>query len=308
MIILKKIVILIFFCFISVPVYSQIEIKFKIGEEIITNIDILEEQKYLKFLRPNLGKLSEEEIKEISEASLIKEIIKRKEIDKIFNKSPGEDFVQNIKNNLFNYKKVSNEVEFKELLKKDDINYEKIIEKVKYEALWNDLIFRKFNSLVKINRKILKKNLEENLKSNKKYEYNLSELLFEIGQNESLELKYREINKFINLTDFKTAAIKYSISGSSSRGGEIGWIKETLLSNKLINLLKQVKINEVTKPIKYPNGFLILKVNEKKEMKQIIDINKELEELVKFERNKQLNQFSLLYYKKLKQNTTINEY
>ena len=81
-----------------------------------------------------------------------------------------------------------------------------------------------------------------------------------------------------------------------------------MLSNKLINLLKQVKINEVTKPIKYPNGFLILKVNEKKEMKQIIDINKELEELVKFERNKQLNQFSLLYYKKLKQNTSINEY
>ena len=43
-------------------------------------------------------------------------------------------------------------------------------------------------------------------------------------------------------------------------------------------------------------------------MKQIIDFEKELKELVKFERNKQLNQFSLLYYKKLKQNTKINEF
>ena len=69
-----------------------------------------------------------------------------------------------------------------------------------------------------------------------------------------------------------------------------------------------MKKNEITKPIKYPNGYLILKINDKKEMKQIINIDKELKELNKFEKNKQLNQFSLLYYKKLKQNTIINEY
>ena len=42
-------------------------------------------------------------------------------------------------------------------------------------------------------------------------------------------------------------------------------------------------------------------------MKQIVDIDKELQEVIKFEKNKQLNQFSLLYYKKLKQNTVIYE-
>ena len=62
------------------------------------------------------------------------------------------------------------------------------------------------------------------------------------------------------------------------------------------------------KPIKYPNGYLILNINDKREMKQVIDINKELDDMVNFETNKQLNQFSLLYYKKLKQNTVINEY
>ena len=64
-----------------------------------------------------------------------------------------------------------------------------------------------------------------------------------------------------------------------------------------------MKKNEITKPIKYPNGYLILKINDKKEMKQIINIEKELKEFIKFEKNKQLNQFSLLFYKKLKQNT-----
>ena len=100
----------------------------------------------------------------------------------------------------------------------------------------------------------------------------------------------------------------YSIANSANKGGEIGWIKETLLSEKLSKILNSMNIGDVTEPLKYPNGYLLLKINDKKEMKQIIDFEKELKELVKFERNKQLNQFSLLYYKKLKQNTKINEF
>ena len=95
---------------------------------------------------------------------------------------------------------------------------------------------------------------------------------------------------------------------SVNRGGEIGWVKETLLSDDLVDYLKNVKKGSISKPIKYPNGYLLLKINDKKEMKQIININKELDEKVKFETNRQLNQYSLLYYKKLKQNTKINEY
>ena len=69
-----------------------------------------------------------------------------------------------------------------------------------------------------------------------------------------------------------------------------------------------MKKNQITKPIKYPNGYLLLKINDKKEMKEVVDIEKELNDLISYERDKQLNQFSLLYYKKLKQNTVINEY
>ena len=69
-----------------------------------------------------------------------------------------------------------------------------------------------------------------------------------------------------------------------------------------------MKINEISNPIKYPNGYLILQINDKKEIKQVINIKKELKERVAFEKNKQLNQFSLLYYKKLKQNEVIDEF
>ena len=132
--------------------------------------------------------------------------------------------------------------------------------------------------------------------------------LFELDKNEIFEEKYKEILNYIKLNNFKSAASKYSLSNSSNRGGQIGWIKETLLSDDLFNILNKLKKNQLTKAIKYPNGYLILKINEKKQMKQIVNIEKELEDLIKFEKDRQLNQFSLLYYKKLKQNTIIDEY
>ena len=286
--------------------YSQIQIKYKIDEEIITNIDILNERKYLIFLRPSLNKLPQEEMVKISTNSLIKEIIKKKELKKIFKNIEKKEYAE-IKKNLFNFKKVKNEDEFLNLIKKNNISYDKILEKMKYEALWNELIFRKFNSLVKIDEKKLKEKLILKFSSDIKYEYNLSEILFEVEKTETFENKYNQIIEYINLNDFKAAASKFSITSSSNKGGDIGWIKETFLSEEIVKLLRQMKEGDITKPIKYPNGYLLLKINDKKEMKQILSIEKELDELVKFEKNRQLNQFSLLFFKKLKQNTIINE-
>ena len=136
----------------------------------------------------------------------------------------------------------------------------------------------------------------------------MSEILFEIQNKEFLDKKYKEILEYAKSKGFKNAATKYSISNSSDKGGEIGWIKETMLSENLNKILGNMKKKEISKIIKYPNGYLIIKINDKKEMKQIIDTDKELNDMINFEQNRQLNQFSLLFYKKLKQNIIINEY
>ena len=71
---------LIFLNLIYLNSYSneKIEIKFKVGDQIITNIDIINEKKYLIFLRPELKNLSEEDIIKLSENSIIREVIKKK--------------------------------------------------------------------------------------------------------------------------------------------------------------------------------------------------------------------------------------
>ena len=300
----NAVVILVLFFFYIESSLAKILIKYKVGDQIVTNFDILDEKKYLIFFRPSLSSLKENEILKLSENSLIREIIKKKELDMIFNNLNNYNFVNDLKKNLFKFKGVSTEKEFEELIKTNNLEYNRIIEKLKYEGLWNELIFKKFSKAIKINEKKLREELIIKLKNDKKFEYNISELLFDLEENETIKNKLKKI--FSN--DFKISAAKYSISNSANQGGEIGWIKETLLSKDLNKILNKLKVGEVSEPIKYPNGYLLLKINDKREMKQIIDINKELKEVIKFEKNKQLSQFSLLYFKKLKQNIKIDEY
>ena len=289
-------------------VKAKVEIKYKIGEQIITNIDILNEKNYLIFLRPDLKNISNKEIIEIAENSLIREIIKKKELGKIFKIDDTSKFLQEVKKNLFSFKGVKNEEELRKIIEENNIEYDEVIEKIKYESLWNELIYKKYSSYVKINKKNLKRKLHIEMSKDKKYEYNLSEILFEVESNDNYTNKYKSILEYIRSNNFKAAAAKYSISNSSNRGGLIGWVKETLLSNEINSVLSKMSLDEISKPIKYPNGYLILKINKKKIMKQIVNVDKELDDLYRFETNKQLNQFSLLFFKKLKQNTVINEY
>ena len=112
---------------------------------------------------------------------------------------------------------------------------------MKYEAFWNELVFQKYNSLIKVDKKNLKLILKNKISNNKKYEYNISELLFDLDKNEKFESKHKEIIEYINNSDFKTAASRFSISNSAKNGGEIGWIKETILSDNLVYLLNRMK-------------------------------------------------------------------
>ena len=305
---LKVIFFSIFLIFVTAKANAQVTIKYKVNNQIITNIDIIEEKSYLIFLRPELKKLSDDELIKISGNSLIRKVIKKKELDLIFKNLNNLMYIEEIKNNLFRFKKVNNEEEFKLLLKREKVQYDKVLERIKYDALWNELIFKKYNQLVKIDRDKLKKKLKIKISNDKKYEYNLSEILFEVDRNSNLREINNKIIKYIELNDFKTAASKFSISSSSNKGGGIGWVKETLLSEKLNNILKNMNTGEISKPISYPSGYLLLKMNDKKELNQVLNFDEELKDLIRFEKNKQLNQFSLMHYKKLKQNVKINEY
>ena len=137
--------------------------------------------------------------------------------------------------------------------------------------------------------------------------YNLSEILFELKSNENLSDKYNLVIKNINSSGFKNSANIFSISDTSKFGGEIGWVDETELNELMLKEIKKLKINDITKPIQTTNGYLIIKVNDKKKKEVTVDFNKTVKRLIKMENNRQLQQFSLIYFNKIKQNVFISE-
>ena len=175
--------------------------------------------------------------------------------------------------------------------------------------MWNELIFNKFKNQISIDEKKLSEDLKKDINKNKNEteEYNLSEILFNLSSNEQLNEKYNLIIDSINNKGFKNTANIYSLSDTSKFGGKIGWINKIQLSKLIKNELSKIQVGETTNPIQTPNGYLILKLNEKRKIKKNIDFKKELKKFISKEENRQFNQFSLIYFNKITQNIFINE-
>jgi len=309
MLLRKLLIILTFFIFFPNISFSlEINIKAEVDNIIITNVDIENEKKYLIFLNPKLKELSKKDLDITAKNSLIREIIKEKELKKFFDINKKYNFVDKIEKNLLLQKNITKN-EFINLLNSNNMNYTLIRKKLKIETLWNQLVYKKYISNIKVDKKVLRERILEQFKNaEKKYEYNLSEIVFEQKANESYETTVKKINKSIKNIGFENTANILSISNTSKNAGLIGWINELQISEELKIIVKNLKINELSDPIKIPNGHLVIKLNNKREFNQKIDVEKELKNLVDYEMNRQLNNFSIIFYKRLKQNTRINEY
>ena len=304
-------VILYFFLFFFTTnlVFSKpnVYIYANINEEIITNIDIEKEIKYLQFLNENMSQLDREKIFDVAKNSLINEIIKKKEIQKFINIDNENTFVDNYLKNIYSKLDYSNEDDFKKaVIEQESYSYEEIRKKINIELFWNELIYNKYKNQININETDLQKKIE-NFANKVQKEYLISEIIFEKKKNQDLNTLIDQIELSIEEIGFENSANIYSISDSSKLGGNIGWISENSLSAIISEKLSKLKEGEHTKIIQIANNFLILKVNKIKTKEKIIDKKIELQKLIKIETNKQLNQFSRIYFNKSKLNYFINE-
>jgi len=280
---------------------SLLEIKVKIQNQIITNLDIENEKNYLFFLNPKLRNLEQSRINNIAKESLITEIIKKNELKKFFEFNIDGDLLNVVEKNLYKRKNIKNKSEFLKILKNRDLDYEVIKEKLYFEALWNQLIYQKYSTNVILDKDKLRKNiLDQVAKEKTKFSYNLSEIFFTENIEETLDQKILKISKSIKKIGFENTANIYSISNTSNKGGLIGWINELQISKVIGNEIKSLKVDEVSKAIKLQNGYIIIKLNDKKVFNQKINVDDQLKKLINNETNRQLNNFSTILYKRLK--------
>ena len=287
---------------------SETSIIIKVNNEIITNYDLEIESKYLEALNPNLKNLSQEQITKIAKESIIREKIKTNEILKYYELEKDTTYLNKIITATYNKIGLKNENEFNNYLSKYDLTINDIKRKFEIEATWNTLIFEKYKNQVEVDIKKIKKKLKkEESRLNKQEIFLLSEILFNAENKEKLNKKYKKILESIKKIGFKNTANIYSISDTAKFGGSVGWIKKNQMSEIIINELSKINVGEFTKAINVPGGLFIIKIDEKKVNELEIDFDLELKKMIQFEKNKQLRQFSSIYYKKIKNNIKINE-
>ena len=293
-------------CFVfTQKLYSkENKIIFKINNEIITTIDIYTEIKYLSEVNKDFSNLDNESKINLAKKSLIREKIKNIELSRLLDEIKIEKkILDNLSVSYFKRLGINSVEDFNDFFEINKINPDLVRKKITIEVLWNQLIFNKYKDKIKIN----KEEIKNKIKDRKQKEYNLSEILFELEENEKLEDKYELINSYINRKSFSEAVLKFSISKTINNKGKLGWVKETVLNKTIIKNLNEVSIGKISKPIVLPGGYLILKIEDVKETNIEFDIENEINLIVKEKTNEQLNQYSNIYFNKIKKNIKINE-
>jgi len=284
------------------------KIVLKIDNEIITSLDIENEIIYLKALNPSSKKLDKKKLQIIAKNSLIREKIKEIEILKYVETIKlDRNFLEQLIKERYSRLNLNNEEQFLNYLKSFNIDLDVIKEKISIEAVWNQLIYQKYSSKVKIDKNNLEAQIEKVFKKGEKI-YLLSEIVFKLNDKKKLEEVNSSIKEAIIRDGFESAALTFSISDSAQLGGKLGWVKESSLNNKIKKLLSNLNINEITKPLFTPNGYILLKIDNIDYKKIEYDKKKELNDLIRVKTNQQLNQYSNIYFSKVKKDTNINEF
>ena len=281
------------------------KIMLKINNQIITTIDVYQEANYLKALNPNIQNLDKKKILDIARSSLIREKIKEIELSKYKKNKIDPKYLEQIIQSIYRKIDLENKSEFKKYVKNFGIDMEIIEKKLQIETRWNQLIYKKFFSKLKIDKESIRKNIDANRE--KSISFLLYEIVFSIDKDNQNNEVFNSIEKSILKEGFENAAAIYSISESSKTGGNLGWVNENNINNKILKNVNTLEIGQHTKPILIPGGFLILLLKDKKNVEKKIDIEKELVLRIRSLQNQQLNQYSNIYFKKIKKDILINE-
>ena len=298
--------IIIFIFFFNSTYSIESKIIYNIQNEIITNIDLKNEFKYLLVLNNKLKDIDKDTAFLISKESLVRDKIKKIEIMKNFkNLKIDQKYEDILIKDIYLKLGLDNKDQFIEYLKEYDLKLKNIIEKITISALWNDLIIRKYSAKIEINEKKIKNKIDL-INQQTTRDFLLSEIVYEVENKEEINKKFIEIKKSIKDIGFENTVSLFSISASAKTGGNIGWVNEKSLSQDILKNIEKMEGN-LTQPIILPNSILMLKINEIKKSTLKIDYDIELKKAIDYERNKQLNQYSIIYFNRIKKNLEFNE-
>ena len=279
-----------------------------VGNKALTKFDILKELKLILII--NGQSFSEDRRIQLESAavnSAIKNTIKRMEIEKYNDLSYDKDDLNKelvrIASNL------DMDVDLlRSTLLANEIEFSYLTAQIQTELLWNSLIFNIYKDRVSINIDEINEQLELIQSAKETYEYLISEIIINPVTEDMRQNKINEVKEKIKLDGFEQTAVDLSISETGLKGGDLGWINENVLSKQFKSKIVMTKVGEISEPVILKEGILFFKVRDKRKIEKFSSLEKAKDQLVKSQKTKILNMFSLTHYDNLKRTISIEYY
>ena len=198
--------------------------------------------------------------------------------------------------------------ELKIIFRKEGLNIKMLEDNLKADLLWNTLIYELYKNRISINYDEIEDQLN-NIQLNKiTKEYLLSEIIIPPVKTGDVEEKIKEIKNKINTEGFEKVAMDLSLSETSYKGGDVGWVDENIISDKFKTAIRKTSKNNITEAILMEEGILFFHVRDVREKELNLEPEAVKEQLVNAEKAKILNMHSLTHYNNLQRSVSIKYY
>lgn len=167
--------------------------------------------------------------------------------------------------------------QFRRQLLADGINYEQYRDELRSDILINRLLQGAVYNRIAISKREVEDFIKTQHSQNNKIQYLLSHIQLSIPEaanNEKVaEVEERAMSIYKRLSngeDFAKIAITESEGQTALDGGDIGWLRVSELPALFANEVQSLNPDEISKPIRAPRGFHIIKVRDTKGIKRKI--------------------------------------
>ena len=276
-----------------------------VDNRAITKSDVVDEIKKILILN-NMSYSDErrDELQKIAIKSIIKKNIKEIEI----NKHNFLEFKQDDLNNELNLlaSRLNMDIDtLKKICISNGLDFLTIEDQIKTELLWNSLIFYLYGNRISINLGDIDEQLKLNQNKKQFKKYLISEIILRPVEKDKLVSRVKEIKNKIKIEGFETVAMNLSISQTAAKGGDLGWLNENEISKKFRSQITDTPIGSLSEPILINEGILIFKVRDKRIQKEEINLEELKNRLVRSEKMKILNMYSMSHYDNLRRSILV---
>jgi len=278
-----------------------------VGDKAITHSDIINEIKIMLILNnQSFSEEKKEYLQSVAIRSVIKINIKKIAIEKYDLELSRDEVDKQLKKMASNLNMNFNT--FKNIFTTNEIDFSIVTDQVQTELLWNSLIFQLYKDRLSINLSEIDEQLKLIERKKEVNEYLISEIIIKPIPKDELESEIQKLKNRIKIEGFETVAMDLSISETALQGGDLGWVNENIIAEKLKYKIVSTPIGSVSEPIFLPEGMLFFKVRDKRKSSKFTSLEEAKNELIDSEKKKILNMHSLSHYNNLKRSISINYY